>query len=543
VAGVADSLNYGAMTNSINDMRHAKSFIFIGSNAPDAHPVSMQHILHAKEKNNAPIIVVDPRRTKLAAKGTDYVPIRPGTDTAFIMGLVNAVIANGWADKEFVGTRASGFEAMAEGAEIAEAAKPFTPEVVENITGIPAGDIVRIAKILADNRPTSLICSSGRIRHSIGSSINRGFRILQLVLGNMGKSGGGINIFRGHDNAQGAMDMCVLADSLPAYSGLADDSWQNWCRVWDVDYEWIVGRFKDKDWMNKKGFTPARRYEDILPGEKNHQFTPLKALIQWGGGSDAISRHCKVQQADDLLELLVIIDPFPTMAAAVCETDNVYLLPSAGQYETSGSVTSSSRQLQWRNKVVDPVHNSKDDYQIMELLVRKLGFAELFYKNIKQVPEDITRELGRGALAIGYNGQTPERIKRHMENWHAFDRDDLQAKGGPCDGEYYGLPWPCWTEEHPGTPILRDVSKPVAEGDCCLENVRNCWDNEETCDTNSRVAYQPVATNDVYATTLGREFQGEYSDFMDTVPRTDWISELPRKVIKDAIKDEIGRGI
>jgi formate dehydrogenase major subunit len=546
VAGVADTLDYGAMTNSINDMRHAKSFIFIGSNAPEAHPVSMQHILHAKEKNNAPIIVVDPRRTKLAAKATDYVTIRPGTDTAFIMGLVNAVIANGWADKEFVGTRASGFEAMAEmagGAEMAEAAKSFTPEVVENITGIPAGDIVRIAKILADNRPTSLICSSGRIRHYIGRSINRGFRILQLVLGNMGKSGGGINIFRGHDNAQGAMDMCVLADSLPAYSGLADDSWQHWCRVWDVDCDWIAGRFKEKDWMNKKGLTPARRYEELLQGKKDHQFTPLKALIQWGGGSEAMFRHCKVKQADDLLELLVVIDPFPTMAAAVCETDNVYLLPSSGQYETSGSVTSSSRQLQWRNKVVDPVHNSKDDYQIMELLVKKLGFAELFYKNIKQVPEDITRELGRGALTIGYNGQTPERIKRHMENWHTFDRDDLQAKGGPCDGEYYGLPWPCWTENHPGTPILRDVSKPVAEGDCCLETVSNCWGNEEICDAESRVADQPVATNAVYTSTLGSEFQGEYSDFMDTVPGTDWISELPRKVIKDAMKDEIVRGI
>ena len=102
------------MTNSLNDMRHAKSLIFIGSNAPEAHPISMQHILHAKEKNNAPIIVVDPRRTKLAAKGTDYVRIRPGTDAAFMMGLINAIITNGWEDKEFIRTRVAGYEEMVE---------------------------------------------------------------------------------------------------------------------------------------------------------------------------------------------------------------------------------------------------------------------------------------------------------------------------------------------------------------------------------------------------------------------------------------------
>lgn len=523
VAGVANTWGYGAMTNSLNDIRHAKSMLFIGSNATEAHPIAMQHILYAKEVNNAPMIVVDPRFTKLAAKGTDFVRIRPGTDTAFVMGLVNAVISNGWQDKQFIRTRVAGYD------EMVEVASSYTPEVVENVTGIPASEVTRIAQVLAANRPTSLTWCMGGTQHSVGSSITRSFCILQLVLGNMGKSGGGTNIFRGHDNVQGATDMCVLSDNLPAYYGLSDGAWKHWCKVWDVDYDWIAGRFPTKEWMNRKGFTLARWYEGVLGEEEIDSPTPLKAMIQWGCGSNSNSQYNRVVRALNMLELLVIVDPFPTIAAAVTKTDNVYILPGASQYETSGSVTSTSRQVQWRHKVVDPVHDSKDDYQVMELLVNKLGFADEFYKNIKQVPEDVTRELGSGSLTIGYNGQTPERLKKHMANWHTFDIDDLQAKGGPCDGEYYGMPWPCWTTEHPGTPILYDISKPVAEGGLPF---RNRFGLEKTYDSSGRTENQ-LAAEGVY--NPGSEVKGGYPEFKDVVPGTNWKTDLSQKTLKEAI--------
>ena len=497
--------------------------IFIGSNATEAHPVSMQHILHGKEVNNAPIIVVDPRYTKLAAKATEFVRIRPGSDAAFIMGLINEVIANGWQDKEFIQNRVSGYE------EMAEVAKQYTPEVVEDITGIPAEQTKRVARILAQNRPTSLTWCMGGTQHHIGSSITRTFCILQLVLGNMGKSGGGTNIFRGHDNVQGATDMCVLADSLPGYYGLSEGAWKHWCRVWDVDYDYIVGRFPDKEWMGKKGFSLARWYEGVLGEEELETPTLVKAMIQWGCGSNSNSQYNRVVKALNKLELLVIVDPFPTIAAAVTKTDNVYLLPSASQYETSGSVTSTSRQIQWRYKVVDPVYDSKDDYEIMSLLVNKLGFADEFYKNIKEVPEDITREINKGTLTIGYNGQTPERIKMHMENWHTFDIDDLQAKGGPCDGDYYGMPWPCWTDEHPGTPILYDISKPVAEGGLPF---RNRFGDVATYIMSGREEGQLAAKG---VCNPGSEVQGGYSEFKEVVPGTNWKTDLSQKTIKTAL--------
>lgn len=457
-SGVANPWGYGAMTNSLNDTRHAGSMLFFGSNVAEASPVSMQHILHAKEVNKAPLIVVDPRFSKLAAKATDHVRIRPGTDRAFILGLVNVIIKNNWHDKEFIRTRVDGFP------EIAEAAAHYTPEEVEVITSIPAAEVVRIARILADNRPTSLIWCMGKSRQHIGRSISRLFGMLQLVLGNMGKSGGGASILDSHDNSQGATDMGILPHSLPAYYGLADGSWQHWCRIWEVEYDWIVSRFKRKDRMNNNGFTLARWHADVPQGKKMAPETPIKALILWGSGSKSLSRSPEAKKALNMLDLLVVVDPFPTMTAAACASNNIYLLPASSQYETSGSVTSTSRQIQWRCKIVDPVHDCRDDYAIMAGLVKRLGFADKFYKNIKQVPEDITRELGRGSLAIGYNGQTPERIKKHMENWHTFAIDTLQAEGGPCDGEYYGLPWPCWTDEHPGTPILHALSKTLIAG-------------------------------------------------------------------------------
>lgn len=513
------------MTNSLNDIRHAKSIIFIGSNAAEAHPVSMQHILHAKEKNNAPIIVVDPRRTKLAAKADEFVRIRPGSDAAFMMGLINEICSKGWQDKEFIRTRVSGYE------EMLEVAKKYTPEEVEDITGIPADQTRRVAKTLATNRPTSLTWCMGGTQHSIGSSITRTFCLLQLVLGNMGKSGGGTNIFRGHDNVQGATDMCILSHSLPAYYGLSDGAWKHWCRVWDVDYEWMVERFPAKEWMNKKGFTLSRWFDGVIEGpDKIHNNgTSIKALIQWGCGSNSNSRFHDVKKAYNKLDLLVVVDPFPTAAAALCETDNVYILPSASQYETQGSVSSTSRQIQWRSKVVDPIYDSKDDYDIMREFVTRLGFADQYYKNIKQEPEDITRELGRGSLTIGYNGQTPERIKKHMANWHTFDIDTLQAKGGECDGEYYGMPWPCWTDEHPGTPILYDMSKSIADGGLPFRNRFGVEKEYYSGRTENQLAAEGTYTP-------GSEVKGGYAEFKDVVPGTNWKTDLTQETLKNAIK-------
>ena len=152
--------------------------------------------------------------------------------------------------------------------------------------------------------------------------------------------------------------------------------------------------------------------------------------------------------------------------------DGTYLLPACTSFEMNGSRTASNRSLQWGEQVVKPIFECKNDYDTMYLLARKLGFAEQMFKNIKVEngavsAEDILREINRGGWSTGYCGQSPERLKLHMANQKDFDVKTLRASDGPCKGDIYGLPWPCWgTPEfrHPGTPMLYNTDLPVKEG-------------------------------------------------------------------------------
>src|SRR5215510_1176699 len=173
------------------------------------------------------------------------------------------------------------------------------------------------------------------------------------------------------------------------------------------------------------------------------------------------------------LELLMVADPHPTTWAVLGERkDGTYLLPICTQFECSGSRTASNRSIQWGEQVVKPIFESKNDYEVVYLLATKLGFADLMFKNIKvennvPVAEDILREINRGGWSTGYCGQSPERLKLHMANQKDFDLVTLRAKDGPCKGDYYGLPWPCWGSpefKHPGTPLLYNTTLSIKEG-------------------------------------------------------------------------------
>ncbi|MDX6752253.1 formate dehydrogenase subunit alpha [Geminicoccaceae bacterium 1502E] len=468
VAGVANTWGYGAMTNSFNDIHNAKAMLFIGSNPAEAHPVAVQHILKAKEQNNAALIVCDPRFTRTAAHADEFVRFRSGTDVPLVWGIVWHILENGWEDKEYLRQRVWGFDQLRE--EIAR----WTPEEVERVSGVPGEQLRRVAMLMAKNRPGTLIwCMGGTQHHSANNNI-RAYCVLQLALGNVGVAGGGTNIFRGHDNVQGATDVGPVPDNLPGYYGLTEGAWKHWARVWDVPYEDLVGRFTSKELMENKGIPVSRWMDGVLePAENIEQPSSIRAVFYMGHAPNSQTRQPDVKKAMEALDLLVIIDPYPTVSAVLHDrTENTYLLPAGTQFETKGSVTASNRSLQWREQVIEPVFEAKADHTILYLLARKLGFAEPMFKHIavegeEPVIEDVLREINRGTWTIGYTGQSPERLKLHMEYQHTFDKTTLKAKGGPCDGDYYGLPWPCWgTPEmkHPGTPILYDPSLPVAEG-------------------------------------------------------------------------------
>ncbi len=478
VAGVANTWGYGAMTNSFNDIHNAKAVLLIGSNPAEAHPVALQHIFKAKEENNAPVIVIDPRFTRTASHADHFLRIRPGTDVPIIWGMLWHIFKHGWEDKEFIRQRVYGMDEV-----MAEVAK-WTPDEVERVSGVPENQVYAAAKAMADNRPGTFIWCMGGTQHTIGNNNTRAYCAFQLALGNMGTAGGGTNIFRGHDNVQGATDFCILSHSLPGYYGLSGGAWKHWSRVWDLDYEWVKGQFdagsyekskgKDVSPMNTKGIPVSRWIDGVLEDKGNiAQKDNLRAMIFWGHAPNSQTRGVEMKKAMEKLDTMVIIDPYPTVSAVMHDRkDGVYLLPAATQFETYGSVTASNRSLQWRDRVIKPLFESLPDHTIMYKMAKKLGIAEQLCKGIKvngeePLIEDITREFNKGMWTIGYTGQSPERLKKHQQNWGTFGYTSLKAEGGPCDGEHYGLPWPCWGSAdmgHPGTPNLYDTSKHVADG-------------------------------------------------------------------------------
>ena len=480
VAGVANTWGYGAMTNSYNDIHNSKAIFIIGGNPAEAHPVSLLHVLKAKEQNNAPVIVCDPRFTRTAAHADEYVRFRPGSDVALIWGIMWHIFENKWEDKEFIRQRVYGME------DVLAEVKKWTPAETERVTGVPGSQLKRVAKLMANNRPGTFIWCMGGTQHTNGNNNTRAYCALQLALGNMGVAGGGANIFRGHDNVQGATDFCVLSHSLPGYYGLSAGAWKHWARVWGEDINWLKGRFdsikgkdgKSKSLMNIKGIPVSRWIDGVLEDKKNmDQPENIRAMVFWGHAPNSQTRMKEMKTAMEKLDLMVIVDPYPTVSAVLSDrTDGVYLLPACTQFETYGSVTASNRSLQWREKVIEPSFDSLPDHTIIYKFAKKLGFADRMFRKIKvtndePLIEDVTREFNGGMWTIGYTGQSPERLKAHMANQHVFDRTTLQAVGGELDGDYYGLPWPCWgTAEmgHPGTPLLYDTNKPVAEGGLCF---------------------------------------------------------------------------
>jgi formate dehydrogenase major subunit len=489
VAGLGQTWGYGAMTNSYNDEQNSKSLLFLGSNAAEAHPVSMLHTLHARE-NGCKVIVADPRFTRTAAKADKYVRFRSGTDVPFIFGVLHVIFKNGWEDKEYIAKRVYGMDQVKK-----EVMEKWSPQQASAVTGTPVEDLEYVARTLAENRPGFVIWAMGQTQHNNANGIVRASNILMLALGNVGRSGGGCNVYRGHDNVQGATDVGPNPDTLPGYYPVAvPGSWAHWAKVWNVDLEWLKKQYASEALMAKPGMTVSRWIDGVM--EKNEavdQDPNLRMIIFWGHAPNSQTRGSEMLEAMKKLDLMVVIDPYPSASAAMfakVRQDGAYLLPAATQFETEGSVTASNRSLQWREKVIDPLFESRTDHMIMYQLAAKLGFGDQFIgkkdgkQNIRLVKgkggdepsmEDTLRnEINAGTWTIGYTGQSPERIQAHMRNMHVFDVKTTRARGGKdaktgydLTGDYFGLPWPCYGHakiKHPGTPLLYDTHKHPMDG-------------------------------------------------------------------------------
>jgi formate dehydrogenase major subunit len=482
VAGVANTWGYGAQTNSYNDIRNSKTMIIMGGNPAEAHPVSLQHVLSGKERNRANLIVIDPRYTRTAAHASEYVRLRPGTDIPVIWGMLWHIFQNGWEDKEFIRQRVHGMEQIR-----AEVAK-WTPQEVERVSGVPGAQLRKVAEMFATQKPATLIWCMGATQKTVGTANVRAYSILLLATGNVGKEGTGANIFRGHCNVQGASDFGLDVGTLPAYYGIDETAWRHWSRVWGVSFESMRARFDTPQMMGTPGI-PTTRYFDavLLPKDQVQQRDNTKGMIVFGHGGNTVTRMPEAARALEKLELLVVADPHPTTFATQSNRRNgTYLLPIATQFECDGSRTSSNRSVQWGAKVVNPIFESRTDYEVMyhlagamdEAAARRnmpIRFRDEMFKGFEirdnaPTAESILKEINRGAWGTGYTGISPERLKLHMQHQDQFDLVTLRAGANAPEairGDYYGLPWPCWgTPEmrHPGSHVLYNTSLHVKEG-------------------------------------------------------------------------------
>jgi formate dehydrogenase major subunit len=508
VAGLANTWGYGAMTNTINDYRNFDMDLIIGQNPAEAHPIAMQHILEG-QKRGGTIVVVEPRFTKTAAHADYFYRLRPGTDVALMMGLIKYIRDQGELDDDMIENRVMGWPDV--DAELDQ----YDLETVSDITWISVEDLQELGDLLIENSPNVQIeWAMGGTQHNNGTQNIRSYALTSLGTGSAARSGGGLQVMRGHSNVQGATDLAVASHILPGYYAVSSPgSWQYWADVWtkspftsgEVTFEEMYDQYalmpEDKyvsqspttegaddidssfpaenSMMFQNGLTVARWFEAALPKEDRlhetpiYQPDPVKAAIFWGHSANSISEMDQMKKGMDNLDLLVVVDMFPSVAGVMSDRDDgVIMLPAASQYEHHRSVTNSHRSVQWSEPVRPPSHNTKPDMQIMQELAAELGLGEHFdwgsgselYAG-KSTYEDALREINLGVRTIGYI-QSPERLQQHLEYDYAFSTEDLRCneEGLPVSGDYWMLPWPCWGEGHPGTPIIWNDDLDPREG-------------------------------------------------------------------------------
>ena len=191
----------------------------------------------------------------------------PAPTSPFLYGVLYHMFKNGWEDKQYIHDRVYGMDKVREEVDEVDARTRS-----QDVTGVSEEDCYKIAETMAKNRPATIVWCMGQTQHTIGNAMVRAFCILQLALGNVGVTGGGANIFRGHDNVQGATDIGPNPDSLPGYYGIIPGAWAHWARVWNVDLAWLKKQYASEAMMTKPGITVSRWIDGVM--EKNENDRP-----------------------------------------------------------------------------------------------------------------------------------------------------------------------------------------------------------------------------------------------------------------------------
>jgi formate dehydrogenase alpha subunit len=383
------------MTNSIADGQLTDLFFMIGSNPDTSHPTIGLRIHQAVDRG-AKLVVVDPRKTKLAERADLWLRIKPGTDVAFLNGLMNVILEEDLWNRKFVEERTEDFD------ELVRLVKKYPPAAVEKITGIKEDQLRQAARMYAADGRHAIFHGMGITHYVTGTDRVKSIANLAMLCGKVGVEGGGCNPLRGQNNVQGACDMGALFNTLPGYGSLDSvDQLDKYEKAWKTKLPRRPGKPATEVW------------ENILKGE-------IRALYVFGEDPAVADPNiAHVQKALEKVDFLVVQEIFLTDTAKAADV----VLPAACYAEKEGTFTCTERRVQRIRKAVNPPGEAKPDWKIICELSNKMGYA-LNYDSAEDIFEEIRKLLPQ------YAGITYKRLEK------------------------VGLQWPVPTEDHPGTVVL-----------------------------------------------------------------------------------------
>jgi len=396
VAGLAAAFGSGAMTNSIDGFADTDVFLVTGSNTTENHPIIGNGIRRALN-NGARLILFDPRDIALSRQASIWCRQKPGTDVAWINGMIHVIIKEGLADRQFIEQRTEGFDALQ------KLVADYPPERVAEICGIDAEDLVAAARMFAEARPGNIVYSMGITQHTTGTDNVKSLANLAMVCGHMGKDGGGVNPLRGQSNVQGACDMGCLPNVYPGYQKVGDPATRD-----KFGLAWGGGL------PSEVGLTVTEMLGAAERGE-------IRAFYIMGENpmlSDPDVTH--VEQALRATDFLVVQDIFLTETARLADV----VLPATSYAERDGTITNTERRVQRMHPAIDPLPGVKRDWEIICELAGRLGHP-WSYSGEEEIQDEIA------SLTPSYAGI----------NYRRLDAGE-------------SLCWPCPNETHPGTPVL-----------------------------------------------------------------------------------------
>jgi formate dehydrogenase alpha subunit len=384
------------MTNPIADIAGAGCILAIGTNTTQSHPVIALEIIKAKARGGK-LIVVNPREIRLCRRADIWLQHRPGTDVALLLGMMKVILDEGLADEEYIRERCENFDAFRESVDA------FGLDAAERITSVPGDRIAEAARMYATAKPSTILYTMGITQHSHGTDNVVALANLAMLTGNVGKPSAGVNPLRGQNNVQGACDMGALPDVFTGYQKVNNpDIRARFERAWGTTLP------------SHPGLTVTEMFDGILDGR-------VKAMYVVGENpvlTEPSASHA--EEALKELEFLVVQDVFLTETARLAHV----VLPATSFAEKEGSFTNTERRVQRVRRAVEPVGESRTDWEIISDVARRMGATGFDYRSSADIMDEIA------SLTPSACGISTERL------------------------EQTSLQWPCPTYDHPGTPVL-----------------------------------------------------------------------------------------